>query len=31
LTRKWVAAGREKTSMLVGPTVVDVVGRKKRR
>jgi SAM-dependent methyltransferase len=31
LRAKWLAAGREKTSMLVGPTVLDVVGRKKKK
>ena len=29
LRKKWLAAGRERTSLLVAPTVLDVVGRKK--
>ena len=28
LQRDWVAAGRQRTSWLIGPTLVDVVGRK---
>jgi SAM-dependent methyltransferase len=31
LRRQWLAAGRVRTSKLVGPAVVDVVGRKKGR
>jgi SAM-dependent methyltransferase len=30
LRRHWLAAGKKKTSVLISPTVVDVVGRKKR-
>ena len=30
LTRQWHAAEREKTSLLISPAVLDVVGRKKR-
>ena len=28
LKRFWITAGREKTSLLISPTVLDVVGRK---
>jgi SAM-dependent methyltransferase len=31
LRRHWLAAGRRKTSMLISPAVIDVVGRKPRR
>jgi SAM-dependent methyltransferase len=30
LRKQWQAAGRERTSFVLGPTVLDVVGRKKR-
>ena len=28
IRRHWLAAGRQKTSKLIGPALVDVVGRK---
>ena len=31
LRRHWLAAGKKKTSVLISPTVMDVVGRKRRR
>jgi hypothetical protein len=31
LRRDWLAAGRRRTSWLIAPTLVDVVGRKPRR
>ena len=31
LRRQWLAAGRKKTSLLISPTVLDVVGRKPAR
>jgi len=31
LRRHWLAAGRKKTSVLISPTVLDVVGRKPKR
>jgi SAM-dependent methyltransferase len=31
LRRHWLAAGRKKTSLIISPTVLDVVGRKPRR
>jgi len=31
LRRHWLAAGKKKTSVLISPTVLDVVGRKRRR
>ena len=31
LRRRWLAAAREKTSLMIAPTVLDVVGRKPRR
>jgi len=31
LRRHWLAAGRKKTSLIISPTVLDVVGRKRRQ
>ena len=31
LRRHWIAAGHKKTSVLISPTVLDIVGRKPRR
>ncbi len=31
LRRRWLAAQRQKTSLVIGPTVLDVVGRKRAR
>jgi hypothetical protein len=31
LRRHWIAVGQKKTSLLISPTVLDVVGRKRRR
>ena len=31
LRRRWLSAGRQRTSLLIAPAVLDVVGRKPRR